>query len=121
MIYRASPYAHPDPAVREARYQAACAATAALIRDGKTVYSPIVNSHVLVEHGLPTDWESWARFDRDIIRRCDSLLVLMLDGWSNSVGVRAEEGIATACGIPIGYIHPTTLLGVPVTNLEAVL
>jgi hypothetical protein len=32
MIYLASPYSHPDPLVRKARFDAACRATADLIR-----------------------------------------------------------------------------------------
>jgi len=34
MIYLASPYSHPDPAVRAERYRAACRATAALLLAG---------------------------------------------------------------------------------------
>ena len=32
MIYLASPYTHPDPGVREARFDAACLATVELVR-----------------------------------------------------------------------------------------
>jgi len=35
MIYLASPYSSPDPAVREARFRAACKATAASISGQK--------------------------------------------------------------------------------------
>lgn len=41
MIYLASPYSHPAPAVRQERYEAACAATATLTREGHPVFSPI--------------------------------------------------------------------------------
>jgi hypothetical protein len=41
VIYLVSPYSHPDPLVREERFQAACEATADLIRSGAIVYSPI--------------------------------------------------------------------------------
>ncbi len=34
MIYLASPYSHPDVAVREARFHAACRAAAEFMRDG---------------------------------------------------------------------------------------
>jgi hypothetical protein len=61
MIYLSSPYSAPDPAVREARFQAACRATAELMRAGRIVYSPIVFSHPLTAFGLPTDWSYWER------------------------------------------------------------
>ena len=60
MIYLASPYSHPDPAVRKERFHAACQARAELIRAGWIVFSPIVHSHPLVEHGVPTTWDFWA-------------------------------------------------------------
>ncbi len=110
MIYLASPYTDPNPAVREFRAREACRITAALIRAGRVIYSPIVSSHPLVEYGMPTDWEFWKRFDRDIIRRCDSMIVLMLDGWDKSVGVNAEIEIAEACGLAVSYAHPTALV-----------
>ena len=34
MIYLASPYSDPDPAVREQRFEAACAVTAVMLRAG---------------------------------------------------------------------------------------
>jgi hypothetical protein len=98
MIYIASPYSHPDPLVREARFDAACRATADLFLAGRAVFSPIVHGHPLVRFGLPTDWAFWQRFDTEHIRRCDEVLVLRIDGWDGSVGVRAEIEFATALG-----------------------
>ena len=53
MIYLASPCSHPDPAVREQRYQAACRAVAALLHERRLVFSPIVNGHPLGETASP--------------------------------------------------------------------
>lgn len=106
MIYLASPYSHPDPAVREARFDAACRACVDLIAKGHVVYSPIVSSHPLVRHGVRTDWRAWERFDREVISRCDSLRVLELDGWLDSVGVLAEIEIARELGKPVDYMEP---------------
>jgi hypothetical protein len=44
MIYLASPYSHPDRAVREERFRGACRATAALLRSGHAVFSPIAHA-----------------------------------------------------------------------------
>jgi nucleoside 2-deoxyribosyltransferase len=103
MIYLASPYSHPDPAVREHRFQAACRAAARLIRLGRTVYSPIAHSHSIAAHGLPTEWEFWESIDRRHLDDCDEVVVLMLDGWKTSAGVQAEIKYAEKHGKPVWY------------------
>lgn len=104
MIYLASPYSHPDPVVREERFRAACRATAALLRAGEVVFSPIVHSHPLVGFTLPTAWAFWERIDRVYLERCDEVVVLMLDGWNESVGVREEIGIARRAGKRVRFL-----------------
>jgi hypothetical protein len=104
MIYLASPYSHADPSVREARYQAACRTTAALLKAGLVVFSPIVHSHPLVAFDLPTGWDFWELIDRAYLARCDEVVVLMLDGWQQSVGVREEIRIARELGKPVRFL-----------------
>lgn len=106
MIYLASPYSHADPAVREKRFHAACRATAALLRAGEVVFSPIVHSHPLVAFDLPTDFAFWASIDREHLARCDAVAVLTLDGWSESIGVREELRIARELGKPVRFFAP---------------
>ena len=106
MIYLASPYSHLDPTVREQRYRAARRATAALLLAGQPVISPIAHSHSLVEHGLPADWTFWQRYDRELLARCDEVVVLALDGWEASVGVQEEIRIARELGKPVRYLAP---------------
>lgn len=106
MIYLASPYSHPDAAVREQRFHSVCRMAATLMQQGDVVFAPIVHGHPLVGHGLPTDWPFWERFDREHLRRCDELVVLMLDGWRESVGVAAEIRIAAELGKPVRHIDP---------------
>lgn len=113
MIYLASPYSHPDGAVREQRFRDACCVTARLMERGLTVFSPIVHGHPLVSHGLPTDWPFWERFDREHLRRCDELVVLTLDGWRESIGVTAEIRIAGELGKPVRYLVPKDGHGSP--------
>ncbi|NLS96664.1 MAG: DUF1937 family protein [Planctomycetaceae bacterium] len=94
MIYLASPYTHPDPKVREHRYQEACRCAAQLIRTGHHVLSPISHSHGIAQYGLPGDWAYWESLDRRFLEMCDEVGVLMLDGWKESNGVQAEIRIA---------------------------
>jgi nucleoside 2-deoxyribosyltransferase len=106
MIYLASPYTHPDPAVREQRFQAACRAAAALIHEGFVVFAPIVHSHPVAAYGLPTSWAFWRKQDQEHLEQCDELLVLMLDGWQESTGVQAEILLARELGKPVRYLAP---------------
>ena len=103
MIYLASPYSHPDPAIRHERFHAACGAAASLLLAGHAVFSPIAHCHPLVEHGLPTHWGFWERLGREHLERCNEVVVLMLDGWRESVGVQAEVRIAAELGKPVWY------------------
>jgi hypothetical protein len=86
------------------RFQAACRATAGLLRAGHAVFSPIVHGHPLVGHGLPVDWTFWGRVDREHLARCDEVVVLMLDGWRESVGVQEEIRVAQELGKPVRYL-----------------
>jgi hypothetical protein len=103
VIYLASPYSHQQAQIREQRYRDACQATAALLRAGQNVFSPIVHGHPLTAYGLPTDWQYWEAFDRELISCCNELYVLTIDGWQESVGVTAETMIATELDRPIRY------------------
>ena len=106
IIYLASPYSHPDPAVREQRFHAACRAAVALLHAGRVVFSPIAHSHPLAQHSLPGNWQFWEQYDRKFLERCDEVVVLMLDGWEESVGVQAEIRIARELGKPVRYLAP---------------
>jgi len=106
VIYLASPYSHPNPAVREQRFQSACRAAAALILVGQPVFSPIAHSHPLVAYGLPTDWSYWECSAKAHLKTSDEVVVLTLEGWKQSVGVAAEVRIAAELGIPVRYLSP---------------
>ena len=107
MIYLASPYSHPDAVVREQRFRAACGAAACLMRSGRHVFSPIVHSHGIAEHGVPTDWSYWEAFDSRMLTTCNELVAVMLNGWRESTGVQAEIDLAHKIRIPIYYLDIT--------------
>ncbi len=109
MIYLCSAYSHPDPAVRERRFDAACRAAAELTRQGRTVYSPIVHSHSISKYGLPLNWAYWQRHDRRFIEACTEVVVLRIDGWKESVGIQAEIAIAQELGKPVTFLDPAQL------------
>lgn len=105
--YIASPYSHPDPEIREQRFDAVCRECSLVLQSGIFVYSPIAHTHPIALAGsLPTDWEFWKEFDTKMIEACDMVCVLMLPGWKASKGVTAEIKIARGLGKQIIYRKP---------------
>jgi hypothetical protein len=109
LIYLAVPYSHPDPAVRQQRFEAVNRAAADLMRDGVYVFSPISHTHSIALAGeLPIDWNYWQGYDRTMLAACDRMVVLTLPGWEASVGVRAEMKIAQEMEMPIELRAPAS-------------
>ena len=110
LVYLAVPYSHKDPAVEQYRFDTVNRVAADLMKRGYAVFSPITQSVVLKQVGdLPKTWDYWKQIDTVFLKRCDILVVLMLDGWAQSVGVQAEIEIAKANSIPIFYITAENL------------
>lgn len=116
LIYLASPHTHADPAVVDLRFKQARVATVNLMRKGFIVYSPIVYTHPLwrlsqeempgsILKGLD-EWkhEDWIAFDKHMMDRCDECLVLQIEGWETSVGVKMEMEYFISAGKPISYV-----------------
>lgn len=103
MIYLASPYSHPEAAVRQQRYEAAVAACAELWRRGHVAFSPIAHSHPISMHGIEGTWEEWLEFDTAILAICDEVRVLTIDGYGKSRGVLEELRIARELGIAVTF------------------
>lgn len=107
MIYLASPYSDPDPAVMEQRFDAVCRKAGELMQQGHVIYSPIVHCHsIAVRVDLPREWTFWERFDREMLRNAQEMWILKLPGWEISRGVNAERTIAQQLGIPVKEIEP---------------
>ena len=107
LIYLASPYSHQNAGVRFERFRMACEAAGRLIKEGHSVISPIAHSHPIATIcGLPLTWHAWQMQDVAILSKCDEVVVLRLDGWEDSKGIKAELTYAHNMGIPIRYIDP---------------
>lgn len=106
-LYLASPYSHDDKEIEHMRYLGALNATAHLISRHVAIYSPIVHCHELARAAeLPTDFEFWMRYNYRMLSAARKLLVLKLDGWEFSVGVRAEITYALTHCKPVLYRTP---------------
>lgn len=105
LTYVANPYSHPDPAVRQQRYEEVCRFTAERMAAGEVCFSPIAHSHPIeVVGGLVRDGDFWEKQDAPYLNACDKLVVLMLDGWMSSKGVAHEIKVAKERGIPVEYV-----------------
>lgn len=117
LVYLASPYSHSDPAVMEERYQKTIAAAAHLMKTGMVVFAPIVHSHEIGKRlgkqagGAidPNTHEFWMHQDLPILKRCDQLIVLTLEGWRESKGVTEEIQFAKDNNIFVTYFAPAVL------------
>ncbi len=106
MIYLASPYSSPDPLIMKTRFLLAEQVTASFLTRGVYIYSPIVHCHELSsKYELPGDFAFWQGYNFDMLRRADSLAVLAIPGWKESVGVQEEIRFARLAGVPIQAVN----------------
>lgn len=104
-IYLACPYSHSSKAVRMQRVIAVDEKAAELMEQGNLVFSPLSHSHPISMHTdiEPCDHDFWLRQDLWILKVCDELHILCLEGWSESRGVGVETEEALKLELPIFY------------------
>ena len=107
-IYICSPYSHPDPAVREERFNAVCKYAAKLMVKGHNVFSPISHSHPISLHmDNSLDHDFWLKQDLSFLERwADEVWILMLPGWLESKGIALEMETAERYFIPVRKVKP---------------
>jgi hypothetical protein len=107
LVFLASPYSHTDPWIRYKRYRAAATFVVKNLTKDVGIFSPIVYSHTIaVQHNLPIGFEFWEILNGIILRKCNALWVLTLDGWKVSRGVQWELSMAKEHSIPIALKSP---------------
>lgn len=111
LTYLAAPYSHPDPAVVAHRMEVFNKIDGQLLRAGKFTVSPLSKVAGLSITELPSDWEYWQHYSRELLAKCDELIVIKLDGWVTSKGVIGEVEFAFENNIPVYYIDPSEHLG----------
>jgi len=105
LLYFANPFTHKSKKVMKERYVKIDRAAARLWKLGVQTYPPIaLNARWNQYEEFNHTWDAWEDFDKNLLERCDGLLVLMLDGWEKSVGVNSEIEYARELGLPIGYV-----------------
>jgi hypothetical protein len=107
MIYLASPYSDPIPAVRCERARMATNCAKYYLQQGVPLFSPIAYGHPLsIGTTMPTDAASWERLNIPMVAAAWRVWVLMIDGWDRSVGVAAEIEQARQKGTPLVCVMP---------------
>lgn len=102
LIYIGSPYTHEDPGIMELRYQKVLKATADLLKEGYHVVSPVVHCHPLaLKFTLPPHFDFWREYNLKILSKCDILLVLNMEGYLYSKGLKGEYDFAQKNGIKV--------------------
>ena len=118
LYYLATPYSHPEPKMREARFIMACLVAGELMDHGLHVFSPISHSHpIACQWNLPKGWDFWGKQDLVMMDRCDEMIVIMAPGWDESKGIKEEMIYAEFKGMPI-HMMPYPVRGDFVEDLE---
>lgn len=111
LTYLATPYSHPNSDIREQRFRVVNFVAGKLMHAGHLIYSPISHTHpIAIEYDLPVTWEFWEQQCVSYLNLSEKLIVLMQDGWKDSIGVAAEMRIAEELAIPIEYMDAYMLL-----------
>lgn len=78
-----------------------------LMNMGVTIVSPTVSGIGMYPFGGEENHDWWVNRDLKLLRKCDCVAVLVLDGWEKSSGVQQEVELATILGKPIYLIRET--------------
>lgn len=109
LIYLFSPYSHDDDQVKEQRYDAACEYAAKLFRAGLHVFSPIAHCHGIARYGLPGGIDFWRPYCDLMLSKSDSGVILGIDGWRESDGIKHELRQVQDREFPILVCEPDEL------------
>lgn len=115
LIYLACPYSADRDYIRRERVAQANATAATLFAKGYNLFSPLSHGEGWSSQ-VPVDKSShqrWMELDIMILRNCQILLILPLDGWTTSAGVCQEIMYARENSIEVFVIgkKPYTIAG----------
>jgi len=99
--YLATPYSKYPAGMDEAARLAAVAA-AWFVKRGIPVFSPVAHSHPVAKHGGidPLDHTIWLPADEIFMDLASGLVVVQMDTWDTSYGVRVERQTFASQGKP---------------------
>lgn len=93
-IFLACPYSHADDNVVQNRFIACNKVAAAIIESGHVVFSQVTMSHpinlVLEKTDKVNIGKMWAPVDAVFLDLMEELIILDLEGWDKSAGIKRE-------------------------------
>ena len=106
VLYLATSYSNPDPAKRAAHAALASQCAAWLMSKGWCVISPLSMGQAIAVEAptLPTDFAAAQEVCLRMLEASDALVVLLLEGVRESIGVAAEIDHARKLGIPLNQV-----------------
>ena len=117
VIYVASPYAptgeEPESVMRERSAEAGIVA-GMMLRAGVIAIAPVpyFEDGAQIYHAEKiTPPQGWHDFDLLALDNFDALVVLTMDGWDRSHGVKIEGDRAVELGMPVRHLAPSDLFG----------
>ena len=115
ILYLAVPFTHSSPKLREHRFQTACRAAAKLMTARIVIFSPLSHSVPIAQYGNLDDMDHayWMAMDIPHLERSDELLIIALDGWKESRGVKEEMLFALENNMPITMIEEKDIENLP--------
>jgi hypothetical protein len=108
MIYIASPYTAPTYNIMDHRFKCIQLATSVLqvVFLEQRFFSPIMYWHETAKKfKLPVHVHFWEEWNSHILSLCESMSIVTLRGWRESVGINKEQSLAQHLNIPIGHIN----------------
>ncbi|MGL4289201.1 MAG: DUF1937 family protein [Phreatobacter sp.] len=101
-IFLACPYGHDDPRVVAQRFDISNRVAAAILRSGHAVFSQVSMSHPINAAMAGLDRAAvgklWAPVDEVFMAAMEELVVVDIDGWEASAGIRREIAFFEARG-----------------------
>lgn len=109
LLYLATSYSNAEPAKRGAHANLASECAAWLMRKGWRVVSPLSMGHAILQadkelRDQATGFEAWREPCLRMLESSDALVVLLLDGVRESVGLAAEIDYARKLGLPCNQV-----------------
>lgn len=111
LIYVASPYSAPTKEGMFEKFEKVTEFTGLMVQRGHVAISLVTYAKTIMDYqDLPDTFEFWETLSLTVLRKCDRLLVLKLEGWETSKGVTAEIGEAERLGMPVSYMDEPVVM-----------
>lgn len=111
-FYISNPYNGTEEQ-KEHRAQVAARVCALLLKRGVFAWSPIVHNHAMMkvfsDFTLDERRAMMLPYDFSLLRQSKGMIVLTIEGWRESFGVKAELELCQELAIPVQYLNPKDL------------